>query len=167
LNPDERKRDDGRQPMAAVNQSRLTWPRRVTLKAPNMRSCSSVAVLVSLTTLIAGLAAKVEAQEFQIEDAVSVAGLAVDQLKPKTITFIDRPSDAFIDRPSDALIDPDAGLIRFEDWMRASPIQKQLLSPYPSYLEPNLEITVDGVGKRVQGRLHMYRPIRRSQRSSW
>jgi hypothetical protein len=123
-NPDERKRDDGRQPMAAVHQSRLTWPRRVTLKAPNMRSCSSVAVLVSLTTLIAGLAAKVEAQEFQIEDAVSVAGLAVDQLKLKTITFIDRPSDA--------LIDPDAGLIRFEDWMRASPIQKQLLSPYPN-----------------------------------
>jgi hypothetical protein len=40
--------------------------------------------------------------------------------------------------------------------MQANPIQKQLLSPYPSYLEPNLEITVDGVRKRVQGRLHMY-----------
>lgn len=147
-NPDERKRDDGRQPMASVHRSRLTWPRRVTLKVSNKRSRSSVAVLVGLTTLVASFAAKVEAQEFQIEDAVSVAGLAVDQLKPKTITFIDRPSDA--------LINPDAGLIRFEDWMQANPIQKQLLSPHPSYLEPNLEITVDGVRKRVQGRLHMY-----------
>ena len=114
----------------------------------NMRSRSSVIVLAGLTILVASLAAKVEAQEFQIEEAVSVAGLAVDQLRPKTITFIDRPSDA--------LIDPDAGLIRFEDWMQASPIQKKLLSPYPSYPEPNVEINVDGVGKRVQGRLHMY-----------
>jgi hypothetical protein len=114
----------------------------------NVRSRSSVVVLAGLTILVASWAAKVEAQEFQIEEAVSVAGLAVDQLKPKTITFIDRPSDA--------LIDPDAGLIRFEDWMQASPIQKQLLSPYPSYLEPNVEISVDGVSKRVQGRLHMY-----------
>jgi len=114
----------------------------------NMRSRGSVAVFVGLATLVASLAAKVEAQEFQIEEASSVAGLSVGQLNPKTI--------AFIDRPSNVLIDPDAGLIRFEDWMRASPIQKQLLSPYPSYLEPSVEITIDGVGKRVQGKLHMY-----------
>ena len=113
-----------------------------------MRSRSSVAVLVGLATLVASLAAKAEAQEFRIEEANSVAGLAINQLKPKTITFIDRPSDA--------LIDPDAGLIRFEDWMEASPLQKQLLSPYPSYLEPNAEIIVDGVRKRAKGRLHMY-----------
>src|SRR5262245_6999691 len=115
---------------------------------PNMRTRGSVAVFVGLATLVASLVAKVEAQEFRIEEASSVAGLAIDQLKPQTITFIDRPSDA--------LIDPDAGLIPFEDWMRASPIQKQLLSPYPSYLAPRVEITVDGVGKRVQGKLHMY-----------
>jgi hypothetical protein len=105
-------------------------------------------MLVGITTLVASLAVKVEAQEFQTEEAGSVAGLAVDQLKPKTVTFIDRPSDA--------LIDPDTGLIRFEDWMQGSPIQKQVLSPYPSYLEPNIDISVDGVGKRVQGKLHMY-----------
>jgi len=114
----------------------------------NMRSRGSVAVFVGLATLVASLAAKVEAQEFQIEEASSVAGLSVGQLNPKTI--------AFIDRPSNLLIDPDAGMIRFEDWTRASPIQKQLLSPYPSYLEPSVEITIDGVGKRVQGKLHMY-----------
>ena len=97
---------------------------------PNMRRRGSVAAFVGLATLVASLAAKVEAQEVQIEEASSVAGLAVDQLNPKTI--------AFIDRPNNVLIDPDAGLITFEDWMRASPIQKQLLSPYPSYLEPSV-----------------------------
>ena len=53
----------------------------------------------------------------------------VDQLKPKTI--------AFVDRPSEELIDPDAGLIRFEDWAQAKPVEKQFLSPFPSYLEPH------------------------------
>ena len=93
-------------------------------------------------------ATQVHAQEFRIEEASSAAGLAVDQLKPKAI--------AFIDRPSEELIDPDAGLIRFEDWAQAMPVQKQFLSPYPSYVEPNVEVTVDGVRKRVKEKLHMY-----------
>jgi hypothetical protein len=94
------------------------------------------------------LVSQAEAQEFRIEEANSVAGLAVNQLKPKTI--------AFIDRPSDELIDPDTGLARFEDWAQAMPVQKQFLSPYPSYVEPNVEITVDGVRKRVKEKLHVY-----------
>ncbi len=113
-----------------------------------MRSLSSVAVLVGLVTSAASLATPLNAQEFRIEEANSVAGLAVEQLKPKTI--------AFIDRPSDELIDPDAGLIRFEDWAQAKAVQKQFLSPYPSYVEPNVDITVDGVRKRVKEKLHMY-----------
>ena len=72
----------------------------------------------------------------------------VDQLKPKTI--------AFLDRPSEELIDPDAGLIRFEDWAQAKPIEKQFLSPFPSYVEPYSEVTVDGVRKRFKEKLHMY-----------
>ena len=112
-----------------------------------MRSLSSVALLMGLVTLVVSFATKVDAQEFQIEEANSVAELAVDQLKPKAI--------AFIDRPNDELIDPDVGLIRFEDWTQARPVQKQFLSPYPSYLEPN-EVTVDGVRKRVKEKVHMY-----------
>jgi hypothetical protein len=113
-----------------------------------MRSLSSVAVLAGLATTVAGLTAPLNAQEFRIEEASSVAGLAVEQLKPKTI--------AFIDRGNDELIDPDAGLIRFEDWAQARPVQKQFLSPYPSYVEPYVEITVDGVRKRVKEKLHLY-----------
>jgi|SRR5262245_12942782 len=95
-NPDERKRDDGRRPMASVHRSRLTWPRRVTLKVSNKRSRSSVAVLVGLTTLVASFAVKVEAQEFQIEDAVSVAGLAVDQLKPMARSLPSSPAGDYL-----------------------------------------------------------------------
>jgi hypothetical protein len=113
-----------------------------------MRSLSSVAALAGLATMVAGFAAPLDAQEYRIEEASSVAGLAVDQLKPKTI--------AFIDRGNDELIDPDAGLIRFEDWAQARAVQKQFLSPYPSYVEPYVEITVDGVRKRVKEKLHLY-----------
>ena len=101
----------------------------IPLKDRNIRSLSSAALLMGLVTFVVSFATKVDAQEFQIEEANSVAELAVDQLKPKAI--------AFIDRPNDELIDPDVGLIRFEDWTQARPVQKQFLSPYPSYLEPN------------------------------
>ena len=92
--------------------------------------------------------AQANAQEFRIAEVTSPAGLDVDQLKPQAI--------AFIDRPSEELIDPDAGLIRFEDWAQTRPIEKQFLSPFPSYLEPTVEITVDGVRKRFKEKLHMY-----------
>jgi hypothetical protein len=111
------------------------------------RSLKSAAVLV-LAGLIAFPSAGAGAQEFKIEDVTSVANLAVEQLRPKSI--------AFMDRPGDEVVDPDVGLIRFEDWAQAKPIQKQFLSPYPSYVEPNVEVTVDGVRKRFKEKLHMY-----------
>ncbi len=90
----------------------------------------------------------VAAQEFRIEDVNSAAALVVDQLKAKTIGFVDRPSEE--------LIDPDAGLMRFEDWTQSKPVEKQFLSPFPSYLEPTVEVTVDGVRRRFKERLHVY-----------
>jgi hypothetical protein len=58
--------------------------------------------------------APLNAQEFRIEEASSLAELSIDQLKPKTIAFIDQGGG------SDELIDPDVGLIRFEDWAQAA-----------------------------------------------
>jgi len=113
-----------------------------------MRSSNTVTVLVVVAALAASAGARLEAQEFTIAEATSPAGLAIEQLKPKTI--------AFLDRPSEELIDPDAGLIRFEDWAQAKPVEKQFLTPFPSYLEPNVEVTVDGVLKRFKEKLHMY-----------
>jgi hypothetical protein len=92
--------------------------------------------------------APVAAQEFKIADVTALAGLAVDQLKPKTIIFIDKPADE--------TIDPEAGLVRFEDWAQSRPLQKQFLSPFPSYAEPMVETTVDGVRKRFKEKLNMY-----------
>jgi hypothetical protein len=117
-----------------------------------MWSLKPVVRLVGLATVAAittsMLGGPIRAQEFRIEEATSPAALAVDQLKPK--------STAFMDRPSEELIDPDAGLIRFEDWAQARPVEKQFLTPFPSYSEPTVEVTVDGVRKRFKEKLHMY-----------
>ena len=113
-----------------------------------MRSSKRLAVLVGLAALAACFGVPIHAQEFTIAEVTSPAGLAVEQLKPKTI--------AFLDRPSEELIDPDAALIRFEDWAQAKPLEKQFLTPFPSYLEPYVEVSVDGVRKRFKEKLHMY-----------
>ena len=113
-----------------------------------MRSRQLAALLVALAVLVATSNAQIRAQEFRIQDVTSPAALAVDALAPKTI--------AFLDRPSEELIDPDTGLIRFEDWAQSRPLEKQFLTPFPSYLEPYVETTVDGVRKRFKEKLHMY-----------
>jgi hypothetical protein len=113
-----------------------------------MRSTQTAALLTGLVMLLATLGTRAGAEEFRIEEASSTAALAVDQLKPKAISFIDRPSEE--------LIDPDAGLMRFEDWAKVRPIEKQFLTPFPSYVEPMVEVTVDGVPKRFKEKLHMY-----------
>jgi hypothetical protein len=113
-----------------------------------MRTSKLAALLLGLAAFAAGEGTHAGAQEFRIEEAASPAELAVDRLKPRTI--------AFIDRPSEELIDPDTGLIRFEDWAQARPLEKQFLTPFPSYLEPTVEVTVDGVRKRFKEKLHMY-----------
>ena len=113
-----------------------------------MRSLQPITLLMGLAAFAAGSGAPGHAQEFTIAEVASPAGLGVEQLKPKTI--------AFMDRPGEDLIDPDAGLIRFEDWAQARAVEKQFLSPFPSYLEPHVEVTVDGVRKRFKEKLHMY-----------
>ena len=105
-------------------------------------------LLLGLAALLASTDGSFHAQEFRIEDVTSPRKLAIGEIKPRTI--------AFVDRPSEELIDPDAGLIRFEDWTQTRPVEKQFLSPYPSYVEPQVEVVVDGVRKRFKERLHMY-----------
>src|SRR5260221_5793999 len=100
-----------------------------------MRSRQLAALLVALAVLVATSHAQIRAQEFRIQDVTSPAALAVDALAPKTI--------AFLDRPSEELIDPDTGLIRLEDSAQARPLEKQFLTPLPSHLEPYDQTTVD------------------------
>src|SRR5262249_26811962 len=117
-----------------------------------MRRFKAVAVVLTLAASSATAGAQNNAQnkeqEFRVADVASPGGLAIEQLKPKTI--------AFFDRPSEQLVDPDSGLMRFEDWAQARPIEKQVLTPYPSYAEPYVEAIVDGVRKRFKEKLQMY-----------
>ncbi len=65
-------------------------------------------------------------------------------------------SIAFTDHRDDALADPATGLIRFEDWARAMPAQKQFLNLYPGYSEPTVNVTQNGITKPMTEKLHMY-----------
>jgi hypothetical protein len=102
------------------------------------------AVLVA-TAAIAAPAAR---GEFQIEEVGSVVAFGGTELKRSTI--------AFADHRNDELADSATGLIRFEDWTRARPVQRQFLSLYPGYVEPTVNVTANGVTKSVNEKLHMY-----------
>jgi hypothetical protein len=84
--------------------------------------------------------------EFQIEDSVPFSGPA--QLKPGVIVFSDRRNDE--------VSDPGTGFIRFDDWARTRPLQRQFLALFPGYVEPTVQTTVNGVKKPVAEKLHMY-----------
>jgi hypothetical protein len=94
------------------------------------------------------LSAVSNAQDFAVAEVPSVTALPVEQLKARTI--------AVNDHRNDPLADPGTGLITFENWVRARPLQKQMLSLYPAYQEPLLRVTVGGVSKVVTEKLHMY-----------
>lgn len=101
---------------------------------------------IAAATALVGLAAPLAAQEFQIEDVPAQAAVDPGQLKPKTILFRDRRT----------LGDPTTALVKFEDWERADPLQKRLLSLYPAYAEPTIKVTLHGVTKPYKEKLHVY-----------
>ncbi|MBB4041982.1 hypothetical protein GGR34_003666 [Microvirga flocculans] len=101
-------------------------------------------VLVALFAPGGGLSA----QEFRIEEVPYVTSVPPAQLKPRTIVFSDR-RDA-------KLSDAGTGLIRFEDWGRERPAQKQFLSLFPGYVEPTIRVSVHGIAKSYTEKLHMY-----------
>jgi hypothetical protein len=78
--------------------------------------------------LTAALSLPLAAQEFQLQEAPALPPLTAGPLPPRTIIFTDHRKDE--------LVDPVTGLIRFADWARARPQQKQLLGLFPSYDEP-------------------------------
>ena len=98
--------------------------------------------------LLVGLAllpARGNAQEFQLQEQASPTAVPIAELKPKTIVFADQPGAS-----------RDEVFISYEEWAKSKPLQQQLLSLYPGYAEPNLEIIVDGTKRRYSEKLHMY-----------
>ena len=103
-----------------------------------------------MTAFVFVLAASVSgagAQEFQIVKVASVAGSAVDNLKSKTIFF----NDHRIDETSDK-----GAFIRFDDWSRTKPLQRQFLSLFPKFAEGMIHRVIDGSKKEVKDELQMY-----------
>lgn len=103
-----------------------------------------LAFLVAMVAVAAGA----QAEPFQIEDVAAPTSLPLAELKPKTI--------AFSDRPAAGAVDGQVELMRFEDWARIKPLQKRLLSLYPSYAEPTINVAAHGVTKPYKERLHLY-----------
>jgi hypothetical protein len=104
----------------------------------------SLIAAAALFVSVGGLAA----QEFRIEEVPSVTAVAPSKLKPRTIVFSDHRDDK--------LTDTGTGLIRFDDWGRERPVQKQFLSLFPSYSEPTIKVSVHGIPKTYTEKLHMY-----------
>jgi hypothetical protein len=110
-----------------------------------MRHFIAACQALVLLWLVTGAA---NAQEFKIKEVAGVAALPIAQLAPGTI--------AFADRKADPLAQPETGLLKFEDWERTRPLEKQLLALWPDYVEPTQTVTASGVKKQVKRKLHVY-----------
>src|SRR6476469_5183151 len=87
------------------------------------------------------------AQDYQIVKVASVAGAAIDGLKPKTIFFTDHRIDDTSDK---------GAFIRFEEWSRARPNEAKFLNIFPAFKEGMVHKIVDGSKKEVKDELQMY-----------
>ena len=117
-------------------RKRTLWPG---MKRARVAACAVIAVVAYARTL--------SAQEIKLEEVPSAEAVAPAQVKPRTVVFSDHKNDS--------LIDAGTGLMKFSEWARAKPIQKQVLALYPGYEEPTWK-TSDGSGKIRKLRLHMY-----------
>lgn len=88
------------------------------------------------------------AQGFRVEEVPSATSVSPDRLKDGAI--------AFSDHREDKVIDSGTGLMKFEDWAGAKPLEKRFLSPFPDYKEPNIQVTVHGLTKPYTEKLHIY-----------
>ena len=102
----------------------------------------SAAVLMFATTVAVAVA-----QDYQIVKVASVAGVAMDGLKPKTIFFTDRRIDETSDR---------GAFTRFDEWTSTKPNEAQFLNLFPGFKEGLVHKIIDGSKKEVKDELQMY-----------
>ena len=97
-----------------------------------MRHVTAFAFVLAASVVGAG------AQEFQVVKVASVAGSTVDTLKTKTIIL----NDHRVDETSDK-----GAFIRFDEWSRTKPVQRQFHSLVPTFSEGTIHRIVDGAKK--------------------
>lgn len=98
---------------------------------------------ITLLSLIAACGAS--AQEYQVIKVPSVTAAPIKDLKPNTIFFSDHRE-----------ADGSGGFVKFEDWGRTLPIEKQFLSLYPGFTEATVTRSVDGITKTYKDKLQVY-----------
>jgi hypothetical protein len=106
-------------------------------------------VLFAGLAVSGGVAAMTPAPaEFRLEEVPSAPSVAVAQLKPNTVLFSDHRKDA--------IAESGTGLMKFENWARLNPVERQYLSLFPGYVEPVREAVIGGVRKPYREKLHIY-----------
>jgi hypothetical protein len=92
--------------------------------APTMRLIPVVGFALALTAVSPATGA----EDFRLEEVTSLASVQLQNIKPHTVLFVDQRNDK--------LADPATGLVPFEDWVRARPLQQRFLSLFPGFAEP-------------------------------
>jgi len=105
------------------------------------RNLTAAALAFATTVALAA------AQDYQIVKVASVAGAAIDGLKPRTIFFTDHRIDETSDK---------GAFIRFEEWSRTRPNEAKFLNLFPSFKEGMVHKIIDGSKKEVKDELQMY-----------
>jgi hypothetical protein len=103
-------------------------------------------VLAALTAALIGTGAS--AREFRVEDVPAGSRRDAAKLLPGVVLFSDTRGDE--------IADPATGLIRFEEWSRARPTQKRHLALHPAYVEPTIDVVVNGLPRKYLEKLHVY-----------
>jgi hypothetical protein len=85
---------------------------------------AALATVCALAALVA--VPHAQAQEFQMKEVPNLPPLSAGAPAPAPRTIL------FTDHRNDELADPATGLIRFSDWERSRPRQKELLALFPS-----------------------------------
>lgn len=109
-------------------------------------------LLAAVLVAAAGLVTASKADDFKLEQVSSLASVAVEKLKPRTIVFAEQKADKATDAASE--------LIAFDDWARKQPLQQRFLSLYPEFREPAPK---DGAGVKLsmyvaEARFRMSKP---------
>jgi len=104
---------------------------------------TTTAILVFATSVAFAAAA----QDYQIVKVASVAGAAIDGLKPKTIFFTDHRVDDSTDQ---------GAFIHFDEWSRTKPNEFKFLNLFPTFQEGMIHKIIDGSKKEVKDELQMY-----------
>ena len=105
------------------------------------------ATALALATTVAFAAA----QDYQIVKVASVAGAAIDGLKPKTIFFTDHRIDDTSDK---------GAFIHFDEWSRTRANEAKFLNLFPTFKEGMVHKVIDGTKKEVKDELQSMSPRR-------